>query len=297
MSIICNEVQQSALLKKAALYGVKDYVRAKIDPSAASQLPFPSDYAFSDCFLSKKYETLADRVHEFRVRPDDVYTVSFPKSGTTWILNIVWQLRHNIDLSAELLTAADLYLERPIFYDFTEENRHDDNFRRVVVDMEGYLERFDNDASPRVFKSHLLPHLLPKAIWTVKPKIVYIYRDPKDAVVSMFHMFRNNSRTRYEGTMNDFLDAFLNGYVMYGPYHDHVNSFQQLKHLDHILLLKYEDMIANPFNGIKRISDFLECSYSDEQLKQLTEHLSFHSMRSKAIDPITYPNGFRYSIN
>lgn len=294
MSIECEVVKESALLQKAALYGIKEYVRAKIDPTTTKQFPFPDNYQFTECFLPKKYETLAEHIHNFHVRADDIWIISFPKCGTTWMMNIVWQLKHNLDFSAELLTATDSFLERPMMYDVNEENEHDETFRKVIENMDGHLDRFDSDASPRVFKSHLPPHLLPKNIWTVKPKLIYIYRDAKDVVLSMYHMFKNNSRLKYKGKLEDFFDAFLNGYVMHGPYHDHVNSFHQLKHFDHILLLRYEEMIANQFNGMKRISEFLNCTYNDQQLKRLMEHLSFHNMRKNVTDLSSYQNGFRY---
>ncbi|XP_046982108.1 luciferin sulfotransferase-like [Schistocerca americana] len=39
----------------------------------------------------------AQRVHDFPVRQDDVWLVTFPKSGTTWTQELVWLLMNDLD--------------------------------------------------------------------------------------------------------------------------------------------------------------------------------------------------------
>ena len=83
-----TEVENSPLKKLAEFYCAKEFVRLKVDPTTEKQLPFPSDYKFSQCFLPKKYLTQANRIENFPVNADDVWVVSFPKAGTTWTLNM-----------------------------------------------------------------------------------------------------------------------------------------------------------------------------------------------------------------
>lgn len=49
--------------------------------------------------------------------------------------------------------------------------------------------------------------------------------------------------------------CFLNDHVKYGPYKSHVKLYRQLNKLDHVLMMYYEEMLANPFAEIKQISD------------------------------------------
>ena len=35
----------------------------------------------------------------FQIRPTDVITMTFPKSGTTWSQEIIWTLLHNSDFN------------------------------------------------------------------------------------------------------------------------------------------------------------------------------------------------------
>lgn len=100
MSVICTEITDSVLLNRVALYGAKKFVYANIEPNTRTEFPFPTDYEFLPCFLPKKYEKLCNRIKNFKVRPNDIWIVSFPKAGTTWIYNIVHQMRNNLDFLA-----------------------------------------------------------------------------------------------------------------------------------------------------------------------------------------------------
>ena len=37
-------------------------------------------------------ETMADRIYNFEVRADDIWVVSYPKTGTTLTLEMVWMM-------------------------------------------------------------------------------------------------------------------------------------------------------------------------------------------------------------
>lgn len=293
MSIFCTEVKSSPLLEKAKMYGAKEFIYAHIESNKEKKsFPFPSDYKFINCFLPKKYATLSDRIHKFDVRSDDIWICAFPKSGSTWATNIVWQLQNNLNFTADIFPPYKL-VERAIIFDINDENKDDAIYRAAIDEIHEDFEEWKDKPSPRLLKSHLPAPLLPTDVWTKKPKMIYMYRDSKDVIISMYHMFRNHSLLKYPGTMEDFFDTFLNDHIIFGPFHGHVNSYLQLRQCDHLLLMNYEKMVGNPFAAIKRISEFLNYSYTDEQLKQLTEHLSFENMRKNFVHPAIYSSGYK----
>ena len=51
----------------------------------------------SKCVLNEKYKEYAERIRDFKVYPDDVWVVTFPKCGTTWTQEMVWLLVNNLN--------------------------------------------------------------------------------------------------------------------------------------------------------------------------------------------------------
>lgn len=277
MSIVCTEVKDSELVRKAAYNGTSKFVHATIDPSSVHNLSFPEHYKFGKCFLPRKYATLAERIHNFSVRPDDIWIVSFPKVGSTWVHNIVWLLKNNLDFSAPAVKPSDNFFE---FATLFEEANGNVEFQKFIEKLDGLIDEYEKLPSPRIFKSHLHAYLLPKGLWEIKPKIIYVTRNPKDAAISYYHDVRNGIAS-YTPTIDEFFEVFLNGCTTFSSFHEHLLSFWQLRHLDHILFVTYEELSANQFGGVKRISDFLKCSFGDEQLQQVVDHVSFGNLRQK----------------
>lgn len=271
MSIICTEVTDPGSIQRAAYPGTPSFVRATIDPA---QSPFPNDYKYTSCFLPRKYIDFAERYYNFEVREDDVWVVTFPKSGTTWVQNVVNQLQNSTE---NIVSPLDMYMDIAIVYETTENDEH---FQNVINDTDRQLDLIAAAPSPRIIKTHLPAYLLPWQLWTVKPKIIYMARNPKDVIVSSFHMFSSTSGA-YSGSLSDICDIFINDLHMFSPFHEHVLSFWQLKSLDHVLFMTYEAMLADQFSNVKRINDFLGYSHNDNRLRQITEMVSFDKMKNK----------------
>lgn len=293
MPIVCTEVKSSRLLEKAKTYGAKEFVWAKIDRNSSNPHPFRDGYKFAKCFLPKKYTQISERIENFEARSDDVWVCAFPKSGSTWATNIVYQLQNNLNFTLDIYPPYKL-LERSLIFDINDENRGDSVYRAAIDEIHKDFDECDQQPSPRLLKTHLPAPFLPADVWRKRPKLIYMYRDAKDAVISMYHMFRNHRLVQYPGTIVDFFDIFLNDRIIFGPFYEHISSYRQLKHqCDHLLLMSYEQMVANPFAAIKQISEFLNYSYSDEQLQQLTEHLSFENMRRNFGHPEIYSRNYK----
>lgn len=72
------------------------------------------------------------------------------------------------------------------------------------------LELIQNMKRPRFIKSHLPIAFLPKELWEIKPKIVYVARDAKDAAISWYHF--NRQAYLYQGTLDEFLNLYIKGH-------------------------------------------------------------------------------------
>jgi len=89
----------------------------------------------------------------------------------------------------------------------------------------------------------------------------------------------------YQGTKEDFIEAFAKDLVPYSPMNDHVIDFWKIRDEPNILFLFFEYMKRNLDHEVKRAMKFLGKSYSQEEIDKLCQHLSFESVKnSKTIN-------------
>ncbi|KAG0721578.1 Sulfotransferase 1A4 [Chionoecetes opilio] len=134
--------------------------------------------------------------------------------------------------------------------------------------------------SPRSFKSHLPLSLLPSNLLATT-KTVYLARNPKDVVLSYLHhsrIFRNHA---YVGTLEQFVQYFLDGDLLYGPYWLHLKEAWEQKDNPNLLFMFYEDLKQNTVLELKRLNDFLGTKLTQEQLESVAHYTSFPEMKAR----------------
>ncbi|XP_065090899.1 luciferin sulfotransferase-like [Ochlerotatus camptorhynchus] len=215
------------------------------------------------CYLNKHYKDMAQQIKDLKVRPDDVWIASYPKSGTTWTQEMVWLICNDLNYKG----ARDVILDRR--FPFME-----------IGSLIGFdsVKEVEDMQSPRFIKTHLPVALVPDQLWTVKPKIVYVYRKAKPVAVSFYHHYQ--TLTGYRGTLEQFVKSFVKDMIMFSPYHEHVLDYYALQHLDNVLLINYEDMKKDLKSAILKVCSFFGKNYSEEQIETLCQHLSFNSMKN-----------------
>ncbi|XP_055693944.1 luciferin sulfotransferase-like [Lutzomyia longipalpis] len=260
MSIICETFQGDS--EKASYAGVEEFVMAK--NSSLEDIPQTANWSKDvSYFLPIFYYDIADRILNFEVRPDDVWVITFPKCGTTWAQEMVWQICNNIDF--EKPKEESLYIRFPYLEVGCIMSRK--------VPMPDVISILNEKGSPRFIKSHLPAPLLPKQLWTVRPKIIYVSRNPKDAAISFYHHYRNIQHSRV--SLQDFLELYISGHIIYGPYHDHVFDFWRMRHEKNILFLTFEDMKKDNPSVIEKTARFFGKSFNRDQILELADYLSF----------------------
>ncbi|XP_037084335.1 sulfotransferase family cytosolic 1B member 1-like [Pollicipes pollicipes] len=198
----------------------------------------------------------------FQARPKDVIVASFPKSGTTWLQELVWRVVHG-ETSVNSGGGATLEYRFPLL----DEPYADIMKMTPIHDME----------DPRLIKTHLPYDLLPPSVHTGNAKVLYVSRDPRDVCVSYYHFFRMINYAEYRGTFQEFRDSFVRGEVMYAPYREHVQGY--LRHADTVLCVTYEQLHADRAAVVRRVAAFLERPVTDAEAESIARHTSFEAMK------------------
>jgi hypothetical protein len=193
-------------------------------------------------------------LHEFRVRPDDVFISSYPRSGTTWMQHILHVLRSRGDVSFQHISDVVPWFERSLALG-----------RRRARDFEAL-------PSPRMFKSHLPRMWLPAGA-----RYVYVARDGCDVALSYYHFYC--SHLSYRGDFDAFFERFLVGSLQYGSWFRHVTGWHAHNTDPDVLLVRYEQLQRALPRELQRIAAFYGQSLDAGMLKSLSELCQFSFMR------------------
>ncbi|XP_069168142.1 sulfotransferase 1A1 [Procambarus clarkii] len=184
--------------------------------------------------LPTAFTQYADNIYNFKFNSSDVVLMGMPKSGTTWMLEILWTMLHNPDLNNPQGVDVPIFMRAPhidsdMLFDSKSCVNMDDKWKRYAEVFSQvcpgkkmadgvFLQLSEALPAPRVIKTHLplsllSPHLLHTA------KVVYMARNPKDVVVSLYHHFCRRSLHNFTGTFETFVNLFMNDdckcYVVY----------------------------------------------------------------------------------
>ncbi|XP_074132898.1 sulfotransferase 1B1-like [Sminthopsis crassicaudata] len=207
-----------------------------------------------------------ERIEQFQCRPEDIWVITYPKSGTTWMSEIMDLIKNDGFQENVPITERIPMLESAA--------------PGILPTGTEILEKMP---SPRFVKTHLPIPLLPKNFWESNNKVIYVARNAKDVAVSYYHFDRMNKFHPEPGTFAEYLEKFMSGNVSYGHWHEHVTSWWEKKKDHPILYLFYEDIKEDPKREIKKVMQFLGKKFDEETLDRIVQHTSFEAMKDNSM--------------
>ncbi|CAB3251921.1 unnamed protein product [Arctia plantaginis] len=243
----------------------------------------------------------AEAIYNLQVRPDDIWVITFPRSGTTWMQELVWLVENNLDFKKAKSTP--LYQRFPMLETTTQIPEIAFDLIKVnfmnLGNFQGLSkaarvpswQSIDEAPSPRLIKTHLPLSLLPPNLLNTA-KVVYVARDPRDVSVSYYYLHKMVGKTLLRANFTHFWEALRRDLMPYSPIVAHTNEAWCKRHHPNMHFMFYEDMIKDLPKEIRGVSDFLNKNYNDKEIKKLAEHLSFENLRkNKNVNNTTNTNG------
>ncbi|XP_013199973.1 sulfotransferase 1E1 [Amyelois transitella] len=230
----------------------------------------------------------AHAIYNLQVRPDDVWVITFPRSGTTWTQELVWLVQNNLDFAAakqkplyERFPMLETTIQIPeIAFELIKANFMNlKNFQGLghAVKTPSW-KIIEDQTSPRFVKTHMPLSLLPPGLLKTA-KVIYVARDPRDVAVSYFYLHKMVMKNLMRSNFVAFWEAFRRDLLPWAPIVAHTNEAWLKRHEPNLHFVFYEDLIKDLPKEIRKICKFLGKEYTDEQLDRLSAHLSFDSLR------------------
>jgi aryl sulfotransferase len=215
---------------------------------------------------------------EISWRDGDIVVSVPPKSGTTWTMNIVHQLRSGGDADF-----ADVYAEVP-WLEFVPGPTAD------RAELVAEFERLTRERR-RAFKSHSAPPDLPYVEPGTGPDVRYLVtvRNPDEAVASMWPFLAAHSDAWFElwqvpkdEVLGPDLATFFEhmGPMLVGTIFGAVAAWWPLRDRPNVHLVHFNDLKREPEASVRRIAEFLGFDPTPEQWDAVLEYTSFTWMKA-----------------
>lgn len=184
-------------------------------------------------------------------RDDDIFIVSFPKSGNTWISFILANIiveRLNLDMEVN-------------FFNFSGFIPNIHQGRQIPLDL-GYFP------FKRMIKSHA----------SFQPGykfVIYVLRDPRSVMVSYYRYLTGLGF--FSGDMSSLIrskEYGIDAWVF------HVQNWLDRRATDtRFAFIKYEDFKAHPENSINNLARLIGVLLPDDVINRIQQRTSFETMQ------------------
>lgn len=184
--------------------------------------------------------------------PDDVFLVSYPKSGNTWMRFLVGNL---------------VYMDEPVTFA---------NVEQLVPSVYGMPNRkLRRLPRPRYIKTH-------ESFHPDYRRVIYVVRDPRDVAVSYYHYLVKIKQLPAGASVDAFVPNFIAEklYARFGPWADHVMGWLSMSpSRKDFLFLRYEDLLNDTPRELAKVAALLGIPAEEEKLKRAVQLSTAQRMR------------------
>jgi hypothetical protein len=187
---------------------------------------------------------------------DDVFLVSYPRSGNTLLRVIIANMFYGPGCLEGL---ADL--------------------NRLVPDIYWGIPEHNEYSTPRFIKTHQPFAWRHGAERTeLYRRAIYIARNPIDAIRSYWD-YSTRTHEDFDLSLEEFGEQVVNGARFPGSWNEHVLSWTTLKDRE-VLVIKYEDLTSDFGPEARRIAGFLGREMNEDELRRIEAASDIKTMKA-----------------
>ncbi len=195
-----------------------------------------------------------------------IWLASYPKSGNTWLRSIISSLLYSDDgiFNFKQLKKIQQFPEKKFFKNIIKDFK---NFNEIKENWVLSQEKINLKNEIELFKTHHGKYTVGNHNFTNNENTlatIYVVRDPRSLVKSISNHFSLSIDEACKfllspeviGNGKDFKERQDGMYNLLGKWNDHYRSWTRNK--NNLLIIKYEDLIANPSIELEKIIKFLK---------------------------------------
>ena len=222
-----------------------------------------------------------------------IWLASYPKSGNTWVRGFIGSLLYTRDGNSNFINSSNIS-QYPLKSHFSNICKDLKDINEIKKYWELSQDIINLDKKIKIFKTH-------NALLNVRGDIfsnskntlgvIHIVRDPRNVISSIKHYY---SLDNYEVAKKFIFDE---NRVIQGDYRldnfpistvisswgVHYRSWNNVK--KNYLLIKYENLVKNPYKEFKKISDYIshlfKINFLEEKIKKSIETNSFENLKKQ----------------
>jgi hypothetical protein len=203
--------------------------------------------------------------------PQDVFVMTYAKSGTNWMMQIVYQLIHHgkgeFDHIHDVVPWPDARLMSPLMRDY-------------AIPLKQATEWQTAPERRRIIKTHFNWELLP---YSEEARYIAVIRDPKDVFVSAYFFIKGTGMGAAMPSVDTMYRLFLaDKFLLGGSWAGNAAGYWAQHNRPNVLLVSFASMKRDLESAVRRVAAFLDIRVSDDVIGAVCEKASFQYM--KAID-------------
>ncbi|XP_043293859.1 sulfotransferase 2A1-like isoform X1 [Cervus canadensis] len=245
-------------------------------------------------------EILREVQESFIIKDEDVLLLTFPKSGTSWLVETVCLIYSKGDTK---------WIQSEPIWD-----------RSPWVETKYGCELLKEKEGPRLISSHLPIQLFPKSFFKSKAKMIYLIRNPRDVLVSGYFFWRSAKLVKRPQSLEQYFDWFIQGkgysfrkratrlpwwssgsesacQVVFGSWFNHTRDWMSMRDKENFLILSYEEMKWDTRSTVEKICQFLSKKLEPEELDSVLRNSSFQAMKENNMSNLPLLKGRYFEEN
>lgn len=191
----------------------------------------------------------------WRGRDTDVYLISYPKSGRTWVRVML----------GKVICEQSGISDKEVLNTYT-----------LTKNAGGPVVQFNHDGTDAEYARPYHTLQVSRSVYQGK-KIILLTRDPRDLLVSNYYQATKRDHA-YQGDLSSFVRSPRHGIKKIIRFYQ---NWQQVSLADTDLMhLRYEDIHQDPARALQNILDFIGLEIDDDQtIKTAVSFASFEHMK------------------